>query len=756
MSNSKRCEDIFINIDKYLEFDIKLDALELTYEDILKCSNNNYNNDNIIMYIFRNISIDNDDLVIDLLNRIVSIIKTKTNPATTNNTKYNEVLKEIFDKKDTNDNNWLQILCSSLDHKYINSSGTINIRSTIAILTPYIKKYIPLTDINNINKSGENALLIACTKKYLNNISLNYLANKGNINYINKSGDTVLLKCSYNHINLELLDKLLDKYSNIDVNIVNKYDTNVLFNLIISTKEEKLNRYREEENFNTDREEGEEDNLDNSRLISIVNKLIEKGINLKYTTSSGLNALIFCIMYNKVDIFKIIFDKLISTDKGSLFIVDSIKSFINNNASAASVSPNIIKYYNSHISLKDKYSPTSNAIPLMIPSTDKIPSTDITIKYGVELEICIKLDKKCIKRDIDTESIIYSHFTSDSDPNINTERPKEWYDLTAIFLDEYIKKRVKNDKFKHLVHKSQERYKFIIVTNTPKNKDYTYVYDLKKLKLIKQPGTIDYTKPIITTDSSVICGDYKYLYDERLPNINTLKKEYNITDENNIGHTFHIEFVTPILDCNPTIGKYGISYDLSPLNDLFMLIGMDKTGCYVTNMSQGFHVNLSLFNNKTGKPLPLLREFFKTQFIKNYVEWEKEAYPKYRKDVSKFAKPLYSLITPARPNYGYSEIASNKYVSLHRKDLQELIEIRLFAATNDYKNLLIRTKEALALLYSSYNKWYSTVKLSMYPPVIKTSKNITRKRNNLSSKPNNNTTRSNNRKNAREKMRLKK
>jgi len=746
MSNSESCPDIFINIDKYLEFDIKLNALEITYDDILNCYNGI--GDNIIMYIFRNISIDNDDLVINLLNRILSIIKT--NPTSTNNTKYNEVLKEIFNKKDTNNNNWLQILCSRLDHKYINSSGTINIESTIVILTPDIKKYIPLTDIDNINTSGENALLIACTKKYLNNISLKYLANKDNINYINKSGDTVLLKCSHNHINLELLDNLLDKYSNIDVNIGN--NTNVLFNLITYRKEEE-NTYREGENLNTYWEEGEEDNSDDSRLISIVNKLIEKGINLKYTTSSGLNTLVLCILYNKVDIFKIIFDKLISTD--TPFIVDSIKPFINNNASAASVSPDIIKYYNSHISLKDKYSPNSNAIPLMIPSTDKIPSTNITIKYGVELEICIKLDKKCIKRDIDTESIIYSHFTSDSEPNINTESPKEWYDLTAIFLNEYITKRVKtNNKFKLLVRKSKELYKFIIVTNTPKNKEYTYVYDLDKLKLIKQPGKIDYTKPIITTDSSVICGDYKYLYDEGLLNINTLKKE------NNIEHTFHIEFVTPILDCKPTIGRNGISYDLSPLNDLFMLIGMDKTGCYVTNMSQGFHVNLSLFNNKTGKPLPLLREFFKTQFIKNYVEWEKEAYPKYRKDVSKFAKPLYSLITPYNPNYGYSEIASNKYVSLHRKDLQELIEIRLFAATNDYKNLLIRTKEALALLYSSYNKWYSNIKPSIYPDIktSKTSKNITRKRNNynLSSKPSNNTTRSNNRKNAREKMRLKK
>ena len=62
----------------------------------------------------------------------------------------------------------------------------------------------------------------------------------------------------------------------------------------------------------------------------------------------------------------------------------------------------------------------------------------------------------------------------------------------------------------------------------------------------------------------------------------------------------------------------------------------------------------------------------------------------------------------------------------------------------------------LALLYSSYNTWYSNIKPSMYP-VIKNSKNISRKRNNMNyinmrSKPNNNTTRSNKRNNTRKRI----
>jgi hypothetical protein len=93
-------------------------------------------------------------------------------------------------------------------------------------------------------------------------------------------------------------------------------------------------------------------------------------------------------------------------------------------------------------------------------------------------------------------------------------------------------------------------------------------------------------------------------------------------------------------------------------------------------------------------------------------------------------------------NSGYSTIATNKYVSLHRKDLPELIEVRLFAATNNYKNLVSHTREALALLYSSYNKWYSSIQSSMYTPISK--KNTTKKKIknyiNLSSKPNINIT----------------
>ena len=586
------CSIFFSNIYEYFEKYTRLEDLDITYNQILNCTNDY--GDNIIVLIFRNISTYDTSKVeykvIPLLNKVISIVKSNTSA---NN--YDRIIKEIFNKPDYNKNNWLQLLIQTLDYRYSNTTNHNQIKFILHSLSDILNTYIPYTNINNENNYGDIALLNAVNNKYFNNITLDYLATEKNINHLNDSGDSAILICSYNHTNLELLDKLLDKFSNIDVNIINKYENNTLFNLIIYDKEDESNK---------------------KIILSIVNKLIDKGINLKHTTSSGSNALVYSIIYNKPDIFKAIFDKLITSDKQ--YIINSTQTFIN------SSSPNITKYYNEHISLKDRYS--SNFIPLMTPSNDKIPSSDISIKYGVELEICVKLDKKCIKRDVNTGSIIYTHRHNNSEHNIDTSDPKEWYDLTSIYLDNYIKQRSKtNEQFKRLVNKMKDKYKFFVVTNTPKNKKYKYIYDLDKLQLIKKDGIIDYTNPIITTDISVKCGDYKYLYNERrIPTINTIRERFNITKDNDIENTFHIEFVTPILSCNPIIGKNGISYDLSPLNDLFLLIGMNKQGCYVTNKSQGFHVNLSLVNNKTGKGLPLLRDFFKTQFLRIILNGKKK------------------------------------------------------------------------------------------------------------------------------------
>ena len=149
---------------------------------------------------------------------------------------------------------------------------------------------------------------------------------------------------------------------------------------------------------------------------------------------------------------------------------------------------------------------------------------------------------------------------------------------------------------------------------------------------------------------------------------------------------------------------------------------MDKKDCYISNNSQGLHVNLSLVNKNTNKPIPLLREFFKSDFFKSYIDWEKNAYLKYRSKESDYAKPLYSFVKEETYNNNYAKILDTKYVSLHRKE-GELIEVRLFASNNNYKELISRSEEAIGLLYSSYERWYNSMKPSIY-----SNRNITRKK----------------------------
>jgi hypothetical protein len=675
---SDDCSGFFSNIIKTTDKNIAINELDLSYNNIINCVDRS-NSDNVINFLFRHVftcDIYNIKNTFNLLfDKIISIVKSNTP-----NNKYNKVEATLFNKLDNDNNNWLQIFIKTIIDKCkpIKNTNYDNIRDrrdVITTITTIIDKYIKYINVDNINNDGNNALLLCANIEYLNDISLKYLATETNINHTNTHGKSAILACLYWPFNIKLLDKLLDRFSNIDINIIDNDGYNVLLNLIRYSKD-----------------------ITNKKLVlDIIQKLIDNNINLKYTTPTGKNALSIAYTEDNLDIFKIIFNTLIRTDIE--YVKKSVSSFIN-----TSLSSNIDKYIKN-----SKYQ--SNYIPLLIPATNMIPSPDIAIKYGTELEICVRLDKKCIGRDIDTITALNAS--------------NKWYKLVEIFLDNYIKQRAKTDStFKKLVDKLYKIYKFIIITDTPKNKEYNCVYDLSTLELISKKGTIDYTSPIITTDGSVVCGDYAHLYNSNGKSIlNSIKKIYNISDENNIEHTFHIEFVTPILTCIPLVfGKNGISYDLSPLTDLFLLIGMDKKGCYVTNKSQGYHVNLSLVNKRTGKGLPLLREFFNSQFFKDYSDWEKMAYPKYRKNKSEYAKPLYSL----ENNNIYSHIYKNKYVTLHRKDLPELVEIRLFGSSHNFTELVSRTTEVIALLYSSYNKWYSDIKMSIYPN--NTRKNNTKKK----------------------------
>jgi hypothetical protein len=735
-----------------------------------------YHGTNIFLYICDKIRTSNRDYTLPVFHKILS--KFLENP---------DDRKELLNTVDKHKNNWLQIILTNNNTEvksdyeinsiknilyHINSyKDTTNIASIISSNNTYRGKYnTDLTNLNNINIYGNNVLLDICNNPVFNDFIKWYLIKNININHQNKNGSTALILAADKHSNLELIKILLDydydkkenkpndkKKNELNVNLTDKYTDNVLITLaeykyIKPQSEINQNRYRELYNIsraynsNSNTEYNSSNNNSNNEaknkpqnkpenkpqnkpentiplVESIVYKLIDKGIDIKYKTKEGNDALTYAIKYNNTVIFKALLNHLIKTDKE--YLLKTIKQAIDDNLA----STNIIEYYDSEISLNSRLKYNSNIFPKLTPITD------IAIKYGVELEICVKLDKKCIGKDINTNEIIYSHRGGANTIIPLLEKPTEWIDLVNIYLYSYIKLRVQNNAhLKNILKKAAAKYRYIIISNTPKNKNYHYIYDLNTLKIIhlEEPRKIDYTKPIITTDVSVICGDYKYLEDTDF--INGYK---NLNDKNieAINNTFHIEFVTPILTAEPITGRKSMVYDLEPLKELFELIGMDKKDCYISNKSQGLHVNLSLVNKNTNKTIPLLQQFFKEEFFPKYIEWEKTAYPKYRLFESTYAKPLHSFITPETYASSYSTILYNKYVSLHRKGTDGLIEVRLFASSNNYKELISRSQEAIGLLYASYEKWYNSRKETYYKKNTTRKKGASNHNSNNTSKP---------------------
>jgi hypothetical protein len=175
-----------------------------------------------------------------------------------------------------------------------------------------------------------------------------------------------------------------------------------------------------------------------------------------------------------------------------------------------------------------------------------------------------------------------------------------------------------------------------------------------------------------------------------------------------IQNTFHIELVSPILT------------KLNDLKDLLEFLGMQNPSCFVANDSAGFHVNVSLRNKKTGKPIPLIRDFFIRTFFPRYKIWESIVYPKVRTEISTEYARCIGSTNAEKYSELYHEICEDKYVSLHRKEPTELVEFRLFGSTNNMSDLLKYTKMATDFLRNSYMIWYE-----YYRPTMKrTNSNI--------------------------------
>jgi hypothetical protein len=283
-------------------------------------------------------------------------------------------------------------------------------------------------------------------------------------------------------------------------------------------------------------------------------------------------------------------------------------------------------------------------------------------RYGVELEICVKLTRACLRKPVSV------------DP-----RTDPWIKMFAIYADAYIKGTP-------VAKRLAEKYGYVYVTELEKY-GYSYIYDLKTGELIPQKGKIAYDRPFFTIDRSVYCGDHTE--DATTPAQTRKNRKTKSATRRSLEKTFHIEFVSPILE------------SFEDLEENLRLVGLGRPRCFISNLSAGYHVNVSLFDVDKKKPVILSKQFFERTFYPQYKAWEAKTYPKVREFRTKYAPPV-SEVADAD---AFLQTGKSKYVALFRKN-PYLLEFRLFGSDNKIPLLVHYTKEAVGVLekaYTAYN-----------------------------------------------------
>lgn len=291
---------------------------------------------------------------------------------------------------------------------------------------------------------------------------------------------------------------------------------------------------------------------------------------------------------------------------------------------------------------------------------------NVEVRFGVELEMCIKLDKVCIG-----ENPLFTPRP------LNTSRTKmgvegQYYSTVRIqWVDKFLKYAEHYIKGNPITPKMYEKYGYVFVKGWGK---YTadYIYDLSDFTLKPYKGRVDYTKPFFNEDA-LYCGDSKSFNAEKNPELT---------------NTFNMEFITPILS------------SLDELKDLLEFIGLEKKGCFLTNHSTGYHVNVSLMDTSTGKSVVLNKQYFENHFYPRFKTWEIESYPKIRSQQTEFAKPLSSMANSAV----YNTVKSDKYHTVYIKN-DDLYEIRAFGASANIPTLLDYANQSIRMIEDSYKEY---------------------------------------------------
>jgi len=251
---------------------------------------------------------------------------------------------------------------------------------------------------------------------------------------------------------------------------------------------------------------------------------------------------------------------------------------------------------------------------------------NIEFRFGVEIEICIRIQDGCLEspKGIPATEDFFSGFS--------------FYHKFIMYLNSILSKAspVIKQRFPEIAMKDDTRQ--------------WYLYRLSDMKeTLAEYGSEEdnkiesYEVPRFEIDQSVRCGD-------------SLDADSKIIDRNTgelvqPWKSIAIECISPILKFRGVPTPEKIKEALLPYLEF---IGLLKQECFMTNSSAGYHVNVSAFDLKKNKVIPLTTFPLLLFVLDEYIKKEREYYAsEFRVEHSAFAKPLYkmtNLLLEQRPN----------------------------------------------------------------------------------------------------------
>jgi hypothetical protein len=344
-------------------------------------------------------------------------------------------------------------------------------------------------------------------------------------------------------------------------------------------------------------------------------------------------------------------------------------------------------------------------------------------RFGVELEICVKLSPDCIRGSGYSQQ--YENF------------------ISLTFRDKF------NAFYRSILQKSPayqviaKKYKYLVLNEkTPTRKNH-YFYDLQNPKDIgteyrelaakidrnlqvnihsnyykyrSTPGNDlaqsifkefkNYKFPIVEEDLSIICGDSKGLEE---------KESARITSP----FSFRFECITPVLTFKGVATHPKIRDAVMPMLQFF---GFEKSHCFLTNYSMGYHVNASLFIPERDRYIAIGQPPLLNELLQKYIAMERHLYGVVRSQrplgantpyVSRFARPLYGNLNRflaeseglSHEEVIASKMTANNYIEEKYKAIKRkspyLLEFRLFEGSSNVNTLINNIYIVLQLLHTT-------------------------------------------------------